>query len=88
MSMTTTKCDAYADKLFDFIKGCTRGRIYALNRGDNEVAFEYHNKRLAFAICLQEFDGEDASVYIARAEAELQAEKETDRNPDHEQPPC
>lgn len=80
MAMSTFQCDAYADTLFDFIKGCTRGRVYALNRDDHERAFEYHNRRLAFAICLQEFDGEDASVYIARAEAELQAEKEREEH--------
>jgi hypothetical protein len=74
--MTTQQCDAYAATIYDYIKGCTRGRMYAMNRDDYELAFEYHNRRLGYAICLQEFDGEDASVYIARAEAEIQVEKE------------
>ena len=74
MSMTTQQCDAYSDTVYDYIKGCTRGMILAMRRDDYEVAVEYEHRRRSFAICLQEFDGEDASVYLARAEAEVQVD--------------
>ena len=81
MSMTTFQCDAYADTLYDYVKGCTRGMILAMRRDDYEVAVEYQHRRRSFAIALQEFDGEDASVYLSRAEAEVQVDmmKEEER---------
>ena len=72
MTMTNFQCDAYADTLYDYVKGCTRQMILAMHRDDYEVAVEYRNRRRGFAIALQEFEGEDASVYISRAEAEVQ----------------
>lgn len=74
MTMTNFQCDAYADFLYDRVKGCTRGMILAMHREDYEVALEYRHRRSSFAIALQEFDGEDASVYISRAEVEVQVD--------------
>ena len=50
MTMTNFQCDAYADFLYDRVKGCTRGMILAMHRCDYEVAVEYRHRRSSFAI--------------------------------------